>query len=381
MQSQKNTLGRIARVVQATQTAALLMVVLGAAVLAGGVVKFREADRWVDHTYDVIEHINTLRASVLRGGLSLRNYAIAPRPEFLDRLQEATTESAEAAGRLEKVVNDNPTQTLRAQEAASETLEILGWYRSSNVIARRDGVEALQRSLHERVNIDASKRLRELLGALEHEEQRLLAARRADRDATLHALQWWAAAALSAYVAFIIWTLAYSAKLVGISRTGLERLQAEADRDLLTGLANRRGLERRVAEVEGSLYSVLVFDLDDFKPVNDHHGHSAGDQVLKTVAERLLQQCRGDDLVARVGGDEFVVLLPKLANPERVAVIAARIDQALQQPIAVPGAVVTIGASIGYAVGAPGRTFRDLAEVADDMSYAEKKRRKQARPG
>lgn len=381
MQTQKNTLGRITRVVQATQVAALSMVLLGAGILVSGLVKFRGADAWVDHTHEVIDYINVLRSSVLRGGLALRNYAIAPRPEFLDRLQASTKESAEAVEGLQFEVRDNPTQSLRAQEAASETYEILGWYRSSTVIAQRDGVDALRYSMHERVNIDASKRLREVLDSLEHEERRLLVTRRDERDKALRSLQWWATGALGLYIAFIIWTLAHSAKLMGMSRSGLERLEAEADRDLLTGLANRRGLDRRVAEVEGSVYSVLVFDLDDFKPVNDRYGHSAGDKVLKTVAERLLQQCRGDDVVARVGGDEFVVLLPTLADPERVAAIASRINASLQQPMAIDGGMVTIGASIGYAVGAPGRSFRDLAEVADDMSYAEKKRRKQGRVG
>jgi diguanylate cyclase (GGDEF)-like protein/PAS domain S-box-containing protein len=125
-------------------------------------------------------------------------------------------------------------------------------------------------------------------------------------------------------------------------------LEAAARTDPLTGLANRR----QFFEVLGSTYSsgALVFcDLDGFKPVNDDHGHAAGDEVLRLVAERLKAAIRDDDLVARTGGDEFVVLA-RGASPDQADVLAARLAAVADEPFALSsGLVLELGISVGLA--------------------------------
>ena len=107
-------------------------------------------------------------------------------------------------------------------------------------------------------------------------------------------------------------------------------------------------------ELSGQPFAVMVCDLDSFKPVNDQHGHAAGDEVLRAVAARLMQQCRDKDLVVRPGGDEFVVVLPGLLSEERLRAIAARIGLAIGEPVALEGgATVRVGASIGFASTRP----------------------------
>ena len=133
------TLHRIARVMQISQAIALVLLLVFGALLWRNIADFRNADALVDHTHEVQEEINRVRASVMLGGLALRNYAISPRPEFLASLARTSDESRDASERLQKLVQDNPSQTTRAREVHSETAEILGWYGSSSVIAQRDG--------------------------------------------------------------------------------------------------------------------------------------------------------------------------------------------------------------------------------------------------
>ncbi len=128
--------------------------------------------------------------------------------------------------------------------------------------------------------------------------------------------------------------------------------EEQALTDTLTGLRNRRALELRMPSLlaQGSDFALMHLDLDYFKQVNDTLGHAAGDHVLRQVALALNIETRSSDLVARVGGDEFVVLMPGLSRPERLSVIASRIIQRISQPIAFEGHSCKVSASIGMTI-------------------------------
>jgi len=132
-----------------------------------------------------------------------------------------------------------------------------------------------------------------------------------------------------------------------------EQLEFAAYYDSLTGLANRRLLERRVTSVldagmPGSRCIALVFlDLDDFKSVNDSLGHSAGDELLTQVSRRLQEAVRPGDIVARPGGDEFIVFLNELRRPGDASLVADKLLRSLARPIAVAGRELFVSASAG----------------------------------
>ncbi len=125
--------------------------------------------------------------------------------------------------------------------------------------------------------------------------------------------------------------------------------------DSLTGLPNRLLLEDRLRQAfafarrSETSFTVVFMDLDRFKPINDTHGHQFGDEVLKIVAERLQNEMREIDTVARMGGDEFILLLPALASAENIGIVCKRLINAIAQPMIIDDEVIMIGASLGCA--------------------------------
>ena len=140
--------------------------------------------------------------------------------------------------------------------------------------------------------------------------------------------------------------------LIAVERHGMhERMERQALHDDLTGMANRHLLMQAIqaasqANPNGSL-GLLFCDLDRFKLINDSLGHEAGDRLLVEVANRFRRGVRPNDLVARIGGDEFVVLCPGMDNDEALLRVADRLAMVLTEPIDLPGTRVVVSASIG----------------------------------
>jgi diguanylate cyclase len=172
------------------------------------------------------------------------------------------------------------------------------------------------------------------------------------------------------------------AQEVGQLTRQLQQAQTEALLDPLTGLMNRRGFERAVKELFASPESfagaaLLLADIDHFKKINDTYGHLLGDKVLRAIGQALQSNIKGRDLAARMGGEEFAVLLPQttlqgartLAEQIRTAVAAGRIRRADGNEN--PGSVTV---SLGVAIGKSGDSLEGLLARADAALYAAKHR-------
>lgn len=154
-----------------------------------------------------------------------------------------------------------------------------------------------------------------------------------------------------------------------------QRLVHAALHDALTGLPNRALFLDRLEQClllsrrrGDQTFTVLFIDLDRFKPINDSLGHSAGDELLVTVAQRLRSELRGSDTLARLGGDELAVLLPDARGADTVFDVCQRLQTALQQPLVLCGQEVTPGASIGVAIGGP--HYQSPDEILRDADTA-----------
>lgn len=153
-----------------------------------------------------------------------------------------------------------------------------------------------------------------------------------------------------------------------------------AHHDILTGLPNRVFLYEQLEKVltAGRLTltggALMYTDLDDFKPINDSFGHEAGDIVLKETARRLLSCVRKEDIVSRIGGDEFAILIPGISEGSALSLVAERIISVIQRSIVLKGRYYQIGISIGISVY-PGDDDDPelLVQKADLAMYSVKK--------
>jgi len=182
--------------------------------------------------------------------------------------------------------------------------------------------------------------------------------------------------------------LAELARLEGelaAARARMLELEATADIDAVTGIFNRRGfdreLNRSLAYVKryGTRAVLFYIDLDGFKPVNDRHGHAAGDAVLKAVATMLTRNVRASDTVARVGGDEFALVLWNLGEGDAASkawALEAAISEAAIDWEAEP---LGVGASIGFAMMTADDELPAVMARADQAMYARKAARKGSR--
>jgi diguanylate cyclase (GGDEF)-like protein len=161
----------------------------------------------------------------------------------------------------------------------------------------------------------------------------------------------------------------------------LRRQQSElrhaATHDALTGVANRMLLDAeaaRMSTLPNSKMTVFVIDFDHFKSVNDTGGHQAGDEVLAAIAQRIARVIRPIDLLARIGGDEFVVVVGGPDADERIDSLVRRFEEVASEPVRTAAGHFRIGASVGAVCGSTPCDFRTLLRAADADMYRRKQR-------
>jgi len=159
-----------------------------------------------------------------------------------------------------------------------------------------------------------------------------------------------------------------------------KELKEIAYKDALTGVFNRRYfMEHSLPQIERSIRTnsecfIIIFDLDDFKIVNDKNGHLAGDKVLKETAQRVKNVTRTYDLLGRYGGDEFIILMPEIDKPSVINVTERIRQEICKTPVEFEGKNIQISASFGIAPAAPINDINAAIEQADKALYQAKER-------
>ncbi|QYJ89510.1 GGDEF domain-containing protein [Shewanella halotolerans] len=178
---------------------------------------------------------------------------------------------------------------------------------------------------------------------------------------------------------YVVMTLWINVIMMGNALTRLvQKMRQQADRDYLTGLWNRRAMQQQLEQLhqrwlrDGQAYSLILFDLDFFKQINDKFGHSAGDAVLVKTAQQIGKVTRAMDIFCRLGGEEFLLVLPG-TDGEVAEIIAQKLQQALRQSsLNWQGSLVPISASFGIVTTATGDTPDSLLALADKAMYRAK---------
>ncbi len=199
---------------------------------------------------------------------------------------------------------------------------------------------------------------------------------RVDYSLNIGGIEYWFSANVSPLTSdSVIWV----ARDITDRKKAEENLQYQNLHDILTGLYNRQYYETEIDRLQRSRVfpiSILVMDVDGLKWVNDHHGHNAGDELLKRVAVILKSAFRPEDMVARMGGDEFVVVLPETGeSAARQAV--DRLEKIIQKHNELFPPDQSLGLSIGYSTGGQGILLTEVFKMADQAMYLKKNAKKE----
>lgn len=306
----------------------------------------RTAQAWEEHTFDVLRRVDQLRLAAVSIRRGERGYLLTGRQEFLEPYIEALAHIDALLPQLGEAVADDPVQ-LRRFTRITRRMAVYLDQAQVTVALKRSGRDA------QAASIDRLQEARQLslvlmreLDSFEAAERDLLQERRARSDrAATRSERLQRGLGITGTLLLVIGLLAN-----GIMRRALRReaeTRAELDRlvttDELTGLANRRelfaALDRMIAQSRRSRrpLSLAVLDIDRFKLVNDTFGHPSGDEVIRRVAEMALLLMREQDLVGRLGGEEFVIVFPDCSDRDALAA-CERLRQGIAAlPILLPG--------------------------------------------
>ena len=164
-------------------------------------------------------------------------------------------------------------------------------------------------------------------------------------------------------------------ELIKKLRKQLKTANYELTHDALTGIGNRRLLDENVSKVvknsekNHDFCVLMTIDVDKFKSINDTYGHLVGDEILKTVANRLAESTRKNDLVARRGGDEFEVILTHIHNYNEISNIAENIKKRFQDSVKINDLELKVTISFGASVHHNGENYQEWFKNADEMLY------------
>lgn len=348
-----------------------------------------EAVRSVEHTRRVITYIDSLRTYLLNLDNAVRKYADTQNPADLESDLICRKSKCPSADALIILIGSDGAQAARlaplpalqsALEAGFDALQQRA-LKNGDATAPERELGGFDKSAMEQIHRILIEAGREELSQLETRE-----------TARIH-LQSLSSALLGIAG---LWT---GLALFGLYRETVRLIRAGIDaeqtirqlslHDPLTGLANRRFLQQNekqliaAAKRSGKQLAVLAIDLDDFKAVNDQYGHAAGDAVIVKSAQRMQQLLRESDVIARFGGDEFIIVLGQVEHAEAAREVARRVVESLCQPIPLGGGgIARIGASVGIALcctdsvtstSTSKETLDELLNRADVALYAAKR--------
>jgi diguanylate cyclase (GGDEF)-like protein len=344
----------------------------------------REAERWHVHTLEVLLHAEALQDATFAVMRGERGYLLTRDVGFLEPYERGAREAPQAFAQLAERVGDNPVQ-VRNLAAVRERLDsYLSLLRRTVDLAlqgEHDRALAIVRAGKGQAEFD---RLQESIATVEQEERKLLLGRRsrlAESTMLDDRLGYGMAAGL--VLLLMIAALAALSALRAQRReaVAIEELRRQATVDELTGLPNRRQFMKRLeqelarARRNSAPLCLATLDIDHFKRINDTHGHPAGDAVLRQIAAVVSDKIRLEDSAARMGGEEFALILPH-TRPHQAHLVCDRLRASIAaRLLELPGGgAVRVTVSTGVAQLTAEDDAETLIQRSDDALYEAKER-------
>lgn len=321
--------------------------------------------------HEVIATLNRLQTHLTEAEKGERGYIVGSEiaaTAYLRAVEEArwTTDLIHALASSDPYQKERATQLEKLVDAKLDTLHFLVTVRESGSMQSAQLLMSADQD-----NLE-TERINAVLQEMESRENMLLNEALRVRDKAQGKL--WGMLVLVTFFLFAgaVWQYRRVRRIVEQAARSQDEMRHLANHDALTGLANRRLLQDRLeaqidhAAREGQSLAVMYMDLDGFKKVNDTIGHDVGDVLLQHVARRLKAAVRVSDTVARIGGDEFIVVVPELHEAGTAAQIAKTLVEAISKPYSINGTTVKVSASIGISLYPHcGASSDELMHVAD----------------
>ncbi|MEO9131651.1 MAG: diguanylate cyclase [Sphingomonas sp.] len=342
----------------------------------------QQAERWYVHTLDVLIETGHLRTAVYSAQRGQRNYLLTGDRDFLRFFADGKRETFAAVARLGALSVDNPRQ---GENLTALNRELISFYARLDYTAdfeaqgRHGQVLAMVRQ-DKGAKFDA---VIASIGSIEGLERQLLATRKVDMGAADRRVATYGYGLIA--LGFLLLSSMGMVGILAIRTQGqatnaASDLQRIANTDALTGLPNRRAFfEALEAEAENleqtdAALWVTILDIDRFKRINDNYGHPAGDVVLRSVAAVVRQAIRSGDLLARIGGEEFGVLMPRTTRAQAEMVTERLRHAVANTPFALPSEkVIEVTLSAGLAMRERGEDSTRLLSRTDIALYMAKK--------
>lgn len=341
----------------------------------------KSAAEWQLHTLEVLLETDDLKVATLSMVRGERGYLLTGDMAFLRPYETGLRDTRAGLDRLARLTRDNPQQRIRVRRLSTELQhlhDVLGSIVALKEAGRHGEAIALVKS---GAGKDATDLILNELHGIETIEHGLLAIRNEDARAKAVANERYQYALTIVGIALLglaIWATILVRRALAAAAETRRQLEQKASSDEMTGLSNRHAfmaaLDRSVARSADGRKELAyaIFDIDRFKSINDTYGHAVGDAVIAEVARRALAAFRARDLVGRIGGEEFGVILPA-ANRTEAMDACARMRAAIEaKPIAIGRDAIPVTVSIGVAQLRVQEDTASLMARADEALYLAK---------
>jgi len=341
----------------------------------------QHAAEWQIHTLQVLLETDDLKVATLSMVRGERGYLLTGDETFLQPYQRGLVNSREGLDRLTQLTLDNPQQQQRIGRLQTEIAHLSSVLEEIVELKRSGDHAAALARVGSGAGRTATDEILEELRGIETIEQDLLAVQTEDARAKAVANERYQYALTLIGILLLglsAWATILVRRALAAEAEARRLLQRTASSDEMTGLSNRRGfmdaLHRSVARSSDGRKELAyaIFDIDRFKSINDTYGHAAGDAVIAEVARRAVATFRARDLVGRIGGEEFGVILPA-ANQAEAMEACARMRAAIEaEPIMIDGKSIGVTVSVGVSQLHREETVESLMARADHALYEAK---------